>query len=249
MDGVHDLGGMHGFGPVVLEEGEPVFHADWERRALALTLATGALGRWTIDRSRHVRESLPPALYLGSSYYEIWLRGLDRLLAESGLLDTGRAADIDDGLRPGAAPPAPAAVPWPTLRESLERGSPYEREADAPARFAVGRRVRTLVMHPSGHTRLPRYARGKVGQVVAVRGAHVFPDRNAAPDAAGAAPGPTRAQAPPTSSPEWLYTVAFDGRELFGADADPTVTVTIDAFEPYLRPAAAADDVENRGTA
>lgn len=213
MDGVHDLGGMHGFGPVRIEADEPVFHADWERRALGVVLAAGAHGRWSIDRSRHVRESLPPATYLSSSYYEIWVRGLERLLAESGLLDAG-----DD---------APPALPWETLRAGLDRGTPYDRPLERAARFETGDRVRTVVMHPPGHTRLPRYARGKVGQVVAVRGAHVFPDTNAAPGSAGASGG----------APEWLYTVAFDGTELFGADGDPDVTVTIEAFEPYLEPA------------
>ncbi len=225
MDGVHDLGGMHGFGPVDVEPDEPVFHAEWERRALAVTLATGALGRWSIDRSRHVRESLPPATYLSSSYYEIWIHGLRRLLDESGLLDTSTDRQLDTKTETASsAADRPRAKDWATIHASLERGTPYEREVEAPARFAVGDRVRTLVWHPSGHTRLPRYARGKVGEVVAVRGAHVYPDANAdAPPAA------------PRGSAEWLYTVVFDGRELFGADADPTVTVTVDAFEPYLQ--------------
>lgn len=266
MDGVHDLGGMHGFGPVQVEPDEPVFHAEWERRALAVTLATGALGRWTIDRSRHVRESLPPATYLSSSYYEIWIRGLQRLLAESGLLEqsalgeesrlmaeSGLVEDSQEAEAPGQAgasghaatsglhnaPGQPRetadgspslAKDWPTIRASLDRGTPYERAIDALARFAVGDRVRTIGRHPAGHTRLPRYARGKLGEVVAVRGAHVYPDENADP------PGTA---SPPGSAVEWLYTVVFDGAELFGEDADPTVTVTIDAFEPYLRPADA----------
>lgn len=235
MDGVHDLGGMHNFGPVRVEPDEPVFHAEWERRALALTLATGALGRWSIDRSRHVRESLPPVTYLGSSYYEIWLRGLDRLLAESGLVPAA-VGDAGSGERP-------RAKDWPAIHASLERGTPYERACDRPPRFAVDEHVRTLVMHPPTHTRLPRYTRGKVGQVVAVRGAHVFPDRNAAPPSA---PGPDPADGTPVNSStdpvEWLYTVVFDAVELFGPEGDPSVTVTIDAFEPYLRPAAHRPD-------
>ena len=214
MDGVHDLGGMHNFGPVQVEADEPVFHADWERRALAIVLAAGTHGRWSIDRSRFIRESLPPATYLNSSYYEIWVRALEPLLRESGLL----AADDQDG-----EPEPPLAKDWVTTRAGLESGSPYDRAVDSPAAFAAGERVRTLVMHPPGHTRLPRYARGKIGQVVAVRGAHVFPDRNALPMplADGCA--------------EWLYTVRFSGTELFGEQGDPTASVTIDAFEPYLR--------------
>lgn len=238
MDGIHDLGGMHGFGPVRPEPDEPTFHADWERRALAVTLATGAHGRWTIDRSRHARESLPPATYLTSSYYEIWLRALERLLVQSGLLPADALcpqaqADLPDGFAatPGESgesvspPESPAAVAWPALRTALQTGSSYEREVESPPAFAVGAAVRTIEDHPAGHTRLPRYARGKVGHVVAVRGAHVLPDANAVP-AGRPAPGDAA----------WLYTVEFDAPTLWGADADPRSTVAIDAWEPYLRP-------------
>ena len=269
MDGVHDLGGMHGFGPVRPDTDEPLFHAPWEERVLAVTLATGALGRWTIDRSRFTRESLPPAIYLSSSYYEIWLRGLERLLVESGLLaadDLGPTAraDLPEGAgsahdtaattstapapgtastapapgtastapAPGTASTAPApgtavAVPWERLQASLDAGTPYVRDVAGGPAFAAGERVRTCADHPAGHTRLPRYARGKVGTVLAVRGAHVFADRNAVP-AGTPAPGEAR----------WLYTVEFDGPTLWGADADPTSSVTVDAWEPCL---AAAD--------
>lgn len=246
MDGVHDLGGMHGFGPVRPDTDEPLFHAAWEERVLAVTLATGALGRWTIDRSRFTRESLPPATYLRSSYYEIWLRGLERLLVESGLLaadDLSPVARADLPERADATPADPsaaprataesaaagapaAAVPWARLRGALDAGTPYTRDVAHDPAFAVGDRVRTTDDHPAGHTRLPRYARGKVGTVLAVRGAHVFADRNAVP-AGTPAPGEAR----------WLYTVEFDGPTLWGADADPTSAVTIDAWEPCLRAA------------
>ena len=242
MDGVHDLGGMHGFGPVRPDTDEPLFHGPWEERVLAVTLATGALGRWTIDRSRFTRESLPPAIYLSSSYYEIWLRGLERLLVESGLLaadDLGPTARADlpegagsahDTAATTSTAPAPGtavAVPWERLQASLDAGTPYVRDVAGGPAFAAGERVRTCADHPAGHTRLPRYARGKVGTVLAVRGAHVFADRNAVP-AGTPAPGEAR----------WLYTVEFDGPTLWGADADPTSSVTVDAWEPCL---AAAD--------
>lgn len=209
MNGVHDLGGMQSFGPVLPEPDEPFFHPDWERRALAITLALGALGRWNIDQSRHVRESLPPATYLSSSYYEIWLRGLDVLLPGSGLLE-------EEGVQARTAE---------QLIAGFSAQGSYERPISHDPAYAVGQRVRARDLNPRGHTRLPRYARGRVGTVVAVRGAHVFPDRNAAPL------GTT-----PEQEPEWLYTVDFDGRELWGEDADRTLTVSIDAWEPYLAP-------------
>jgi nitrile hydratase len=217
VNGAADLGGMMGFGPVRPEpEGEP-FHADWERRVLALTLAVGAAGRWSIDASRHARESLPPAQYLTSSYFAIWLAALEKLLVAHGLL----AADEIARRRPrGPGEPVPVlrAEDVPAV---LGAGSRYERPVDAPARFRVGEPVRTRNMHPAGHTRLPRYARGRVGVVERVHGAHVLPDANA--HGAG-------------EQPQYLYTVRFPGRELWGADADPALTVTIEAWEGYLEP-------------
>lgn len=210
MNGVHDLGGMHGFGPVVPEADEPVFHAEWERRVLALVLAVGALGRWNIDQNRHSRESLPPATYLSSSYYRIWFLALVRNLAATGL----------EPPRPAGDPPR--AATWPEIDAGLRTGTPYDRAAPA-ARFTVGDTVRTRNLNPAGHTRLPRYARGKVGRIVLSHGAHVFPDRNAVPLAT---------EGPETG--EHLYTIEFAGSELWGPDADPRLRVSVDAFEPYL---------------
>jgi nitrile hydratase beta subunit len=218
VNGAADLGGMMGFGPVLPEPEEQRFHADWERRALALTLAVGALGRWSIDASRHARESLPPPEYLTSSYFAIWTRALEALLVESGLVGTDELAQ-GRARRPG--PPVPAAPGPAEMAGMLAAGTPYDRPVDAPARFAVGDRVRTRTMHPTGHTRLPRYARGKVGVVERVHGAHVLPDSNA--HRAG-------------ERPQWLYGVRFAARELWGEDADPTLSVAIDAWEGYLEP-------------
>lgn len=207
MNGVHDLGGMHGFGPVVAEVDEPPFHEEWERRCLALTLAMGALGLWNIDQMRHQRESLPPATYLSSSYYRIWLLALENVLRTPGLLDR-------EGLRARTAE---------ELIANFSARASYERPIDHEPLFGKGQRVRARNLNPSGHTRLPRYARGHLGTVLAVRGAHVYPDRNAVPLGQRA-----------DHEPEWLYTVDFTARELWGEDADPTVTVSIDAWEPYL---------------
>ena len=217
MNGAADLGGMMGFGPVVPEPEGELFHAEWERRVLAVTLAAGAMGRWTIDESRHVRESIPPAEYLTSSYYAIWLRGLEDLLVAHGLVSRDELAA---GRAAGPGEPA-KVLHTGDVAPALAAGTPYTREMATSARFAAGDRVRTRTMHPRGHTRLPRYARGHTGTVVAVRGGYVLPDRNA--HGAG-------------EQPEWLYTVRFDARELWGDDADPTSTVDIDAWESYLEP-------------
>jgi len=216
MNGAQDLGGMMGFGPVAAEADEPWFHAQWERRAFAVTLAAGATGAWNLDMSRHARESLHPAEYLGSSYYEIWIKGAEKLVVQTGLV-------TPEELKAGHAIVPPLTVARVLKAEdvgaALARGGPAERTARAPARFAAGDHVATRNMHPSGHTRLPRYARGKRGIIERVNGVFVFPDSNA--HGRG-------------EDPQWLYTVRFTGAELWGADADPALAVSIDAWESYL---------------
>jgi nitrile hydratase beta subunit len=220
VNGPQDLGGAHGFGPVLPEADEPVFHAEWERRVLALTLAAGAAGTWNLDQARFARESIPPARYLASSYYEIWLAGLERLLVDHGMVTPD---ELGRGHAVGPAPPGGRRLRADEVAQALSsrRGS-TARPPSAVARFAPGDPVRARVMHPAGHTRLPRYVRGRAGAVEAVHGCHVFPDHHAL----GLG-----------EDPQWLYTVVFDGPELWGADTDPTVTVSVDAFEPYLEPA------------
>jgi nitrile hydratase len=220
MNGAQDLGGMMGFGPVAPEKDEPLFHAPWEERALAVTVACGALGAWTLDESRHARETIPPARYLSLSYYEIWTEALLKLLDRHGLVS---AAEMRAGHALAPAPATRRPVPdAAAMAAILARGGPCDRPARAPARFALGDRVRTLNIHPATHTRLPRYARGKVGTIERVHGAHVFPDTNA--HGLG-------------ENPQWLYTVVFDGRDLWGREADPTLCVSADCWEPYLEAA------------
>ncbi|NNU80510.1 nitrile hydratase subunit beta [Halovulum dunhuangense] len=219
MNGPQDLGGRDGFGPVSPETREPLFHADWEKRALALTLAAGALGHWTLDESRHARESLPPLTYYGSSYYEIWIRALEILLQRHGEVGADELAAghmLRAGLRPERRLQAAQVAPV------MARGGPVDRPVRTPARFAPGDTVRTRNHQPRGHTRLPGYAREKTGVIEAVRGVHVYPDSHA--HGRG-------------EDPHWLYTVAFDGRTLWGDAAAPGLTVSIDAWEPYLEPA------------
>lgn len=219
MNGVHDLGGFQDFGPVLPETDEPVFHAQWERRAFALTLAMAAPGGWNIDMSRHARESLPPAQYLASTYYEIWLAGIEKLMARRGLVTPG---EIEAGRMMVPAAAVPRVLTADLVGEVLARGGPADREASGPACFAPGDTVRARNINPKGHTRLPRYARGREGTVVRVHGCHVFPDSNA--HGLGEAP-------------QWLYSVRFAARELWGEEAKTGDNVHIDLWEPYLEPA------------
>ena len=217
MNGVHDMGGMHGFGPVVPEPNEPVFHADWEKRVLAMQRAMGYTGLWTIDGGRASLEDLPPLHYLASSYYRRWFLGLERRVVAHGLvgddeIKAGKSLRAGRRLNRKLTTADAKAWPWPS----------YERPAAAPARFKAGDRVRARNINPTTHTRLPRYARDKLGTVEAVRGCHVYPDTAAIGD---------------HNHAEWLYTVVFSGRELWGREADPSISVSIEAFEPYLEPA------------
>lgn len=219
MNGPQDLGGQMGFGPIAPERDEPIFHAGWEKRALGVTLACGAFGAWNIDESRHARESLHPADYYASSYYEIWIKALEKLLVRHGFV---AGTELQEG-----TVSVPPAAPKRVLKAAevaavLAKGGPCDREVASAARFRVGDRVRTRNFHPVGHTRLPRYARGKAGVVEAVRGGFVFPDTNAHGHG---------------ENPEWVYTVVFDGTEIWGEGADPGLTVSIDAWESYLEPA------------
>jgi len=219
MNGPHDVGGQMGFGPIAPEPDEPPFHAEWEKRALGLVICSGAMGAWSIDESRSMRESLHPAVYYSSSYYEIWIRGLELLLKRHGFV-TERELKAGEPLDPAAKPKrvlkaedAPAA---------MARGGPCNRTVAAAPKFSAGQHVRARNVHPEHHTRLPRYARGKSGVIEAVREGYVLPDTNARGNG---------------ENPEWVYTVAFDARELRGGEADPNLTVSIDAWENYLEPA------------
>jgi len=219
VNGVHDMGGMDGFGKVEPQSDEPVFHARWEARVMAMNRAMGATGVWNIDQSRYAREMLAPAVYLASSYYKKWFLGLEHMLLERRLVDADEIA-AGHAMRDGK-PLNKGKFTTADIDRVLTRGS-FGRPAQAPARFTPGDRVRAKNIHPPSHTRLPRYVRGHVGLVERLHGCHVFPD------AVVAGKG---------EDPQWLYTVVFDGRELWGRDGDPTVKVSIEAFEPYLEPA------------
>lgn len=207
------MGGMHGMGPVAPEAGEPVFHHAWEGRVHAINLASPTRGN--IDAGRHRIELLPPADYLRMSYYEKWLTRVEQLLLAGGFvtpeeLATGRA----DPKAPKSTPVRPAN----TVTAALTAPYSYVREV-GPAAFAVGDRVRALNLNPTGHTRLPRYVRGHVGVIERDHGAHVFPDMHA--HGRG-------------EDPRHLYTVRFEARELWGAEASDRDSVRLDLWEPYL---------------
>ena len=207
-----DLGGRTGYGRVVPEpEGDP-FHAVWQARAMALTLAMGATGMWNIDMSRAARETLPD--YAKLDYWRIWLAALERLLRERGLADAG---EIASGRMHKPAAPVPRVLHADRVAAMLARGAPTLREAEAPARFAIGDRVRIRADRPNHHTRLPGYARGRLARIERTYGVHVFADAHAL----GLG-----------EQPQWLYCVALDAQvEREG------VSVSFDAWEPYLEPA------------
>jgi nitrile hydratase len=226
MNGVHDMGGMHGMGPVEYERGEPVFHTRWEARAFALTLAMGAWRKWNIDAGRHSRELIPPAEYLRMSYYEKWIEGLVELSVQHGLVTR---AEIDSGVpAPGSAKSTPplTAAKVPT---TLIKGGPTSRSVAVAAGFRAGDRVRARNINPTGHTRLPRYLRGKLGVIDRDHGVFVFPDTNA--HFLG-------------ENPNHVYSVRFSARELWGADANARDAVYADLWESYLEPAGAPARVE-----
>lgn len=213
-----DLGGRNMPGAIVPEpEGEP-FHAAWEARVLALTLAMGGTGSWNIDASRSARETLPA--YARLSYFQIWLAGLEKLMVE-------RSQVLPDELAAGrmlhAPQPVKRVLHAADVPAALARGTTTERPTAAPARFAVGQRVQARAGHVEHHTRLPGYVQGKVGTIEHLHGMHVFADAHA--QGLG-------------EQPQWLYTVVFDGNTLWGAGAEPGLSVSVDAWESYLEPAA-----------
>jgi nitrile hydratase len=216
MNGVHDMGGMHGMGPIEHEPNEPVFHTRWEARAFALTLAMGAWRKWNIDASRHSRELIPPAEYLRMSYYEKWIAGLVELSIKAGLITREEA---ESGSPAQGSPPATPPLTADKVATTLAKGGPASRDVAVAPRFQVGQRVRARNIHPAGHTRLPRYARGKVGMIDRDHGVHVFPDSNA--HFLG-------------EKPQHVYSVRFAARELWGEQASPHDAVYIDLWDDHL---------------
>jgi nitrile hydratase len=216
MNGVHDMGGLQDMGPIHAEADEPVFHAPWEGRVYGIDRSLRFFGKWNIDAWRHRIERLGPVDYLRMTYYERWLRVNERLAVEHGLITE---AELESGRPDPAAPKATPALSAAVAGGLFGRGIASPNEPGAPPRFAVGQHVRALNLNPTGHTRLPRYARGKVGVVAIDHGVYVFPD--------------TSAQAEGDSR-QHVYSVRFSAQELWGADAAPRDTVHLDLWDDYL---------------
>ena len=217
MNSIHDLGGMHGFGAIDAERDEPPFHEAWEGRAGGLLEVMTFPAGFTVDRFRYLRETLRPDLYLTQTYYEQWIYIAEQLLLESGMVSAeelargrAQAPKRDDAVR--------AEAVWGFLHDRTHSG----RDVSDTPRFAVGQRVRARTMQPTGHTRLPRYVRGKIGSIVSYHGAHVLPDASA--HGRG-------------DTPQHLYTVRFSAPELWGERANPRDSVHLDLWESYLEPA------------
>jgi nitrile hydratase subunit beta len=216
VNGAHDMGGLQNMGPVEYEKGEPVFHAPWEARVYALTRAMRAWRRWSLDADRHGLEVMPPADYLRMSYYERWAHRLAAHVVKYGFASQ---AEVDSGQ---AAPGSPQNTPVFTLATSarwLTRGIPSSHDPNVKPRFKVRQHVRARNLNPTGHTRLPRYVRGKTGVIVRDHGVYVFPDTNAH------AQGEKR---------QHVYSVRFAATELWGVDAPPRDGVYVDLWDDYL---------------
>jgi nitrile hydratase len=215
MNGAHDLGGMHGFGQVEMEKNEPVFHFPWEKRAFALTLASGFHGKWNLDMSRYAREQMPPAEYLATTYYEHWLFGLQKLLVEQQLvtaieLQTGHAEAKTSELR---------ALQVSDVEPLLRKRRAARLDEDVPPRFRAGERVVARNINPTGHTRLPRYARGRRGVIERDHGVFIFADTHAMSR---------------DKKPQHCYSVRFTARELWGTDASAHDSVFVDLWDDHL---------------
>ena len=219
MNGIHDLGGMHGMGPIEPEKNEPVFHSRWEARVYAMVRAMGAWRKWNIDASRHQRELIPAVQSLRMSYYEKWLAGLIELMIAKGLVTRW---EIDSGHPSPGSPKATPALPAEAVAHLVTRGAPANRDLAVTPRFQSGQRVRARNINPVGHTRVPRYVRGKVGTIDSFHGVFVFPDTNAHFQG---------------ENPQPLYSVRFAAQELWGQDAVTQDSVYVDLWEEYLDPA------------
>jgi len=218
MNGVHDMGGMHGMGPIQNEKNEPVFHAPWESRAFALLFAAGAWGKWTLDDLRHQIEKIPPAEYLRTRYYDKWTVALGELGVKSGMLTR---AELQSGTPQRNAPRLNPVFTSKDVSPLGIAASPASRNVTVAPRFHAGQSVHAKNMHPVGHTRLPRYTRGKTGIIDRDHGVFVFPDTNAHGQG---------------EKPQHLYSVRFAARELWGRQASEKDSVYVDLWDDYLEP-------------
>jgi nitrile hydratase beta subunit len=219
MNGVHDMGGMQDMGSIHEEKNEPVFHMPWEGRVFALRRGMGAWGKWNIDATRYAIELVPPADYLRMSYYERQFAAFLEMLVQHHFVTREELEST------APAPGSPKATPALTVEKAnmlIAKGVPTSRDVPVAPRFKAGQPVRARNINPVGHTRLPRYARGKTGVIDRDHGVFVFPDANA--HFLG-------------EKPQHVYSVRFAARELWGEQAAPQDSVYINMWDDYLEPA------------
>jgi len=216
MNGVHDMGGMHGMGPIEHGKNEPVFHARWEGRVFALRRAMGAWGKWNLEATRHEVELVPATDYLRMNYYQRQFAAFIELMVKKGLITR---AEAESGKGERGSPKVVPALTVARTQTLVTQGVPASRNVAVAPRFQPGQRVHTRNINPTGHTRLPRYARGKAGTIDRDHGVYVFPDTNA--HFLG-------------EKPQHLYSVRFTARELWGEQASPRDSVYIDMWDDYL---------------
>lgn len=219
MNGVHDMGGMQGMGPIQAEKNEPVFHTVWEGRAYGVTRAMGAWRKWSLDGARYQRELIRPADYFTKSYYERWIVALCELMVKTGLVSS---AELESGRPDPGSPKLTPGFTGDKVAAFVAKGVPASRNVPVVARFHAGEKVRARNMNPVGHTRLVRYARGKIGAIHQDHGVFVFPDTNALLQG---------------EKPQHVYSVRFAARELWGEQAMAQDSVYIDLWDDYLEPA------------
>ena len=219
MNGVHDMGGMQDMGAVQRERNEPVFHQRWEGRVWGMMWLGSAWGKWNLDAMRHAIERIPPADYLRMSYYEKWLAALVDLVTGRGLVTR---AELESGKPAAGSAKATPPVKAEGVLALIARGNPVKRDVAVAARFQVGQRVRGRNINPVTHTRLPRYARGKIGTVERDHGVFLLADSNAHFQG---------------EKPQHLYSVRFAARELWGQQAAPHDSVYVNLWDDHLEPA------------
>lgn len=223
MNGIHDMGGMHGHGAIEAEPDGPVFRAPWEGRVMALGDAMGPWGSWTIDRFRYLRETIAPADYLTKPYYEQWLITYLKLFLEAGLVSERElASGRPDGATDAGAPAREPKIRVADVGRVAGREDTARRDGGKPPRFRPGDAVVARNLNPTGHTRLPRYARGKRGVVDRDHGVFVFADTNAHGEG---------------ETPQHVYSVRFAARELWGDAAAARDSVYLDLWDDHLDPA------------
>lgn len=215
MNGAHDMGGKHGFGPVVQEENEPAFHGEWEERMLAIALSAGG-GRWNLDTSRFTRENVPPAHYLSRSYYEMWLDGVESLVVSTDMVTSDELAAALDGEH--FEPVTQPTFADDDVEPAMRAGGSARVDADVAPLFTPGQRVQASVNAPPTHTRCPQYVRGRQGVIARDHGVFIFPDTHAHGQG---------------QKPQHVYAVRFEADELWG-DANQGGAVYVDLWDDYL---------------